>query len=257
MARAWDEAGRDVTDLVAQRDGRYLATFARGAYQGIAAGSFRRVRARRATIPRATARSWLVANGWIYPTDSSINVAIGQGAASQPRGLSLEAQDRAGPLGRRGAGPGIPGRQEQDDADRSRQRRARRRRARAAAPAAHQPRDLLGLRWPSPTSAERPTLQHDAAAAGERAELRYRGFSKTRLRRRGDAPETPHLRPAGERRRQRWRDLVGYYTRFGDVRELLDGVDDRYVIMNAGDELRLSFPAPPAAARRAGRAISC
>ena len=50
-------------------------------------------------------------------------------------------------------------------------------------------------------------------------------------------------------RRQRWRDLVGYYTRFGDVRELLAGVDDRYVIMNAGDELRLrvSGPPPPAA----------
>ena len=55
----------------------------------------------------------------------------------------------------------------------------------------------------------------------------------------------------------RWRDLVGYYTRFGDVRELLRGVDDRYVIMNAGDELRLAFPAPAGAAARAGRAISC
>ena len=48
---------------------------------------------------------------------------------------------------------------------------------------------------------------------------------------------------------QRWRDLAGYYTRYGDVRELLSAVDDRYVIMNAGDELRLSFPAaePPKA----------
>jgi hypothetical protein len=46
-----------------------------------------------------------------------------------------------------------------------------------------------------------------------------------------------------------WRDLEGYYTRFGDVRELLTQVDDRYVIMNAGDELRLTFPeAPPPAA---------
>ena len=43
----------------------------------------------------------------------------------------------------------------------------------------------------------------------------------------------------------RWRDLVGYYTRFGDVRELVERVDDRYVIMNAGDELRLPFPVPP------------
>jgi hypothetical protein len=45
---------------------------------------------------------------------------------------------------------------------------------------------------------------------------------------------------------QRWRDLSGYYTRFGDVRELLTNVDDRYVIMNAGDELRLQFPADAA-----------
>src|SRR5581483_9224925 len=42
----------------------------------------------------------------------------------------------------------------------------------------------------------------------------------------------------------RWRDLTGYYTRFGDVRELVAAVDDRYVIMNAGDELRLAFPTP-------------
>ena len=45
-----------------------------------------------------------------------------------------------------------------------------------------------------------------------------------------------------------WRDLAGFYTRFGDVKELLSAADDRYVIMNAGDELSLRFaaPAPPA-----------
>ena len=41
----------------------------------------------------------------------------------------------------------------------------------------------------------------------------------------------------------RWLDLEGYHTRFGDVRELLTGVDDRYVIMNAGDEMAFRFPA--------------
>ncbi|MGB6743938.1 MAG: hypothetical protein WBE38_09775, partial [Terracidiphilus sp.] len=44
---------------------------------------------------------------------------------------------------------------------------------------------------------------------------------------------------------QIWRDLEGYYTRYGDVRALLAGIDDRYVIMNAGDELALRFDAPP------------
>ncbi|MFC2085899.1 hypothetical protein ACFLRO_01660, partial [Bacteroidota bacterium] len=43
---------------------------------------------------------------------------------------------------------------------------------------------------------------------------------------------------------QMWRDLVGYYTRFGDVTELLAQVDDRYVIMNAGDEMVFTFEAP-------------
>jgi hypothetical protein len=43
-----------------------------------------------------------------------------------------------------------------------------------------------------------------------------------------------------------WRDLEGYYTRYGDVRELLGGIDDRYVIMNAGDEMSLRFQAQSA-----------
>jgi hypothetical protein len=45
---------------------------------------------------------------------------------------------------------------------------------------------------------------------------------------------------------QPWRDLTGYYTRFGDVRELVEKVDDRYVIMNAGDEIAFRFAASPA-----------
>jgi hypothetical protein len=44
---------------------------------------------------------------------------------------------------------------------------------------------------------------------------------------------------------QRWRDLQGYFTRYGDVRELLRKIDDRMVITNAGDELRLKFTAQP------------
>ena len=62
---------------------------------------------------------------------------------------------------------------------------------------------------------------------------------------RGDAPETPvYDRKANVT--QRWRDLVGYHTRFGSVNALLSEVDDRYVIMNAGDEMRLRFPEQPA-----------
>jgi hypothetical protein len=75
------------------------------------------------------------------------------------------------------------------------------------------------------------------------ADLRPRGFSVTEQ---ADAssPELPRYLLAGTT--PRWLDLEGFHTRFGDVRELLTAVDDRYVIMNAGDEIRLGFPeAPP------------
>src|SRR5207302_4216275 len=40
-----------------------------------------------------------------------------------------------------------------------------------------------------------------------------------------------------------WNPTPGLYTRYGDVKELIESVDDRFVIMGAGDELRLSFDA--------------
>jgi len=75
------------------------------------------------------------------------------------------------------------------------------------------------------------------------ADLHYRGYSVIHQAN-SSSPEIPdynHLSGT----RQPWRDLEGYYTRYGDVRELLSRVDDRYVIMNAGDEISLRFPALP------------
>ena len=42
---------------------------------------------------------------------------------------------------------------------------------------------------------------------------------------------------------QKWRDLGGNYTRFGDVQSLLLEADSKYVIMNAGDEVSIEFDA--------------
>jgi hypothetical protein len=40
-----------------------------------------------------------------------------------------------------------------------------------------------------------------------------------------------------------WKSFVGRYTREGDVRTLLDRVDDMFVIARPGDEIALSFDA--------------
>jgi hypothetical protein len=239
LGRAWDEHGRDVTELVAQVDGRYLASFERGPYQGIAGDHFVEFELAEA----GGERTLLLANGWIYPTDSSINVAIGQGGHVQPKGLSLEAQGADGRWVVVHPDLGFPaGKNKTVLIDLAGVSDARRLRLRTNLEIYW---DWLAVASPADVPLRTAALRASGAA------LAYRGFSETTSMR-GEAPETPdYARLANTR--QRWRDLEGYHTRFGDVRELLAAVDDRYVIMNAGDEMRLLFPeqpAPPAGWRR-------
>jgi hypothetical protein len=237
VTAATDEKGRDVSDLVRERDGRHLATFARGRYQGIAEPHYVEIE-----MPDQTP-DVLLAYGWIYPTDSSINVAIGQGSEVRPEGLSLEAQGADGRWVVINADLGFPaGKNKTIVVDLARAAGARRIRLRTN----------LEIYWDKLAVASRaPEAPRTTRLPLSRAELRYRGFSAT-ISPRGEGPETPDYGRV-ESTSPRWRDLAGYHTRFGDVIELLTGVDDRYVIMNAGDEMRLTFPAqapPPPGWRR-------
>jgi Tfp pilus assembly protein PilF len=240
LAGARDDQGRDVSDVVRARDGRYLDGFALGRYQGVGRDHFVEV-----DLPEAAPREgplYLVASGWIHPTDSSINVALAQGAHAPPSGLSLRVEDRG------------------------RWREVRRGLGFPAGKTKTVLLDLAGV-FPAGAGPRRVRLATNleifwdrlAWAAGlpgdgnvtrkldpVEAELRYRGFSVTGQAS-ASSPELPRYVLAGTA--ARWRELEGFYTRFGDVRELLTAVDDRYVIMNAGDELAFRFPAlpPPAA----------
>ena len=236
VAGAWDDAGKDVSDLVGKRDGRYVATFERGTHQGITRDHFVEIELGGQVEAHAALR--LLAYGWIYPTDSSINVALGQSSLPAPRGVAVEAQDGKGRWTVVHPDLGFPAGKLKTMvipverlADGRYPRRLRL-------------RTNLEIYWDRITWAP---LRDDAPLETRRlapavADLRYRGYSHTEYvgPRRLELPryELASLRP-------RWRDLVGYHTRFGDVRELLAKVEDRYVIMNAGDELGLLFTAPP------------
>lgn len=230
VAGARDESGRDVTADVAQRDGRYLDV-GRGEYQGVTRDHWVELPA-----PPAGA-SWLVAYGWIHPTDSSINVAIGQGNRVQPRGLSLEAKQADGTWATVNGELGFPAGKNKT----------------VLVPLAGVDGRALRLRTNLEIFWDQLSWGFDAPAAADVkrlacgvANLRYRGFS--RVAEAGPwAPELPIYREL-EGTLPRWRDLEGFHTRFGDVRELLAQVDDRYVMMNAGDEMALRFPAPAAPA---------
>jgi hypothetical protein len=236
VARAWDHHGKDATELVRAIDGRYLDRCGRGRYQGVTADHW--VEADLGDDAPTEGPVYLIARGWTHPTDSSINVAIEQGKHERPRGLVLEVPDGKGgwKVGRPALGfpagknktmlvrlDGIDGK--------GVSRRCRLRTnmeifwdflgyARGLDP------KLARLQRPEPSSAE----------------LRYRGILEM-TRKDDSSPEVPVY--DNVIRSQLWHDLAGYYTRYGDVRELLARVDDRYVIMNAGDEIALRFPVPP------------
>jgi Tfp pilus assembly protein PilF len=241
IAHATDDNGNDVTDIVSTLDGRALDSFGRGQYQGITRDHYVEV-----DLGQDAPKSgplYLIAQGSIHDTESSLNVAITQGNRWHAQGMSVEVPDGHGGWVTAQSNLGFP---------------AGRKKTvlfnltnifRPGTPRKVRLRTNLEIYWDciewaqGDPGAEVKTQTLDASYA----DLHYRGYS-TIDRPDAGAPEVPNYdQILGTK--QRWRDLIGYYTRYGDVRELLKQVDDRYVIVNSGDEMSLRFaeqPPPPA-----------
>ncbi|HLJ14482.1 MAG TPA: tetratricopeptide repeat protein [Bryobacteraceae bacterium] len=72
-------------------------------------------------------------------------------------------------------------------------------------------------------------------------ELHFRGFSASKIDPERKQPETFFYDQVSST--SFWNPTPGFYTRYGDVSELVRKTDDRLVIMGSGDELRLRFRA--------------
>ncbi len=232
FASVTDHNGIDVAAVVAEIDEQYLDGIERGRFQGVAEDHFVQFELPADAPTDRPLR--LIADGWVHPTDASINVQLGQSSFESPQGLSLEVEDANGEWKAAAENLGFPaGKMKTVLIDLpSGVKRFRL-------------RTNMEIYWDRLTwASDVPDAQNIThALALSSAELRYRGFSVIE-KANASSPEKPvydQIRSTG----QRWRDLEGYYTRFGDVGELLTGVDDRYVLMNAGDELILKFPALP------------
>ncbi len=73
------------------------------------------------------------------------------------------------------------------------------------------------------------------------AEVHFRGFSDSKIDEARKQPEQffySSVSPTSY-----WNPTAGLYTRYGDVKELVEEPDDRFVIMGSGDELKLQFQA--------------
>ena len=237
IKQAIDDNGDDVTSFVSARDGKALDTFGRGQYQGLTRDHY--VEVDLGDDAPTKGPLYLIAHGSIHDTESSLNVAITQGTRWRAKGMSVEVPDGTGgwkvaqenlgfPAGRKKTVlfnltdvfvPGTP------------------RRARI--------RTNLEIYW---DHLEWAVGLPDAPLKMVRlapsvVDLHYRGYSVIHRPDAG-APEIPDYNKLMSSK-QIWRDLEGYYTRHGEVSELVQSIDDRYVIVASGDEMSLRFPEQP------------
>jgi len=229
---ARDERGRDVLTQVRERDGDRVDDLPLSRYQGLTHGHALELDFE--DIPAGEPLR-LVLWGWTFPTDTSINVALSQDASRELSPPRVELLDHDGRWHEIVGFAGFPNGKEKAVVV-----------------------ELTGLVPAGEVTLRLPTTMQiywDAAAlaVGEAAlqpivtelepkaaDLHYRGYS--RLYR--DSPTGPHLfEYAQVSVAPRFRDLVGRYTRWGPVEELLRSADNRYAVMNAGDEMTIVYDA--------------
>ncbi|WP_310790068.1 FG-GAP-like repeat-containing protein [Candidatus Palauibacter polyketidifaciens] len=245
---AMDESGRDHRDALAERDFDYVSAFRPGRFQGIAEPHELILD----LGPEAASGDvTLFLTGWIFPTDASINVALGQSDALAPHFPELDVMGPGGEWQ-----PAVPG---------------------LSFPSGKDKTVVADLRGLFPTDDRRVRIRtnlmvywdeaffttgpaHPAAdehrvtsLAPRNADIHYRGFA--REFRKGGRYGPHWFDYDSVTVEPRWHDLFGLYTRFGDVTDLVTEGDDRYVIQNAGDEITLrfdaeAFPALPEGWRR-------
>ncbi len=233
---ATDENGRDHREALAERDFDYVTSFRPGRFQGIAEPHELILD----LGPEAASGDvTLFLTGWIFPTDASINVAMGQSDALAPHFPELDVMGPGGEWQ-----PAIPG---------------------LSFPSGKDKTVVADLRGLFPTDDRRVRIRtnlmvywdeaffttgpaHPAAdehrvtsLAPMNADIHYRGFA--REFRKGGRYGPHWFDYDSVTVEPRWHDLFGLYTRFGDVTDLVAEGDDRYVIQNAGDEITLRFDA--------------
>lgn len=232
--RASDSQRENVLAEIIMKDQVYAQPFERLICQGLSNPHF--VELDFGDVPREKF-SHLVLTGWMYPTDTSLNIGIDQNTKrNSPEPPSLWVVDEAGNWICKHPFMGFPGGKpksividltgvfETDD-----------RRIRIAG--------SQQIYWDEAFLADLSEIAEDKQERLEleSAVLHFRGFSQF-LPREPDQPhwyDYQHLETTAN-----WPPLDGPFTTYGDVRERLTGDDDRMVVMTSGDEIILRFKIP-------------
>ena len=233
--------GEDVSDALKAFDYRYAVEHAPGAYQGVVEPHA--IVLDLGNVPNDTPLT-LFLSGWIFPTDTSINVALFQNPRINPRFPSVAVKDKTGEWRTVIDRVGLPaGKNKTITVDLTGKFLSDDRRVRIETD--------MQIYWDTTffTVGTQAVPMEVTTLNPDSADLHYRGFSEMYR----PNPHAPHLFDYQKvTKSAQWRDLAGYYTRYGDVAPLLQEVDDMYVILNAGDEITVEFEASRLPTLKAG-----
>ena len=230
--RATDHHGHDVRERLVKRDRRYPDDFKRD--------SSGRAERHSLTLdfPSLKGRDDVVLflHGWVDWADASVLVASGQSKHSAVQLPSLQVRDAQGDWVTVVADMGLPaGRPRTIAVDLRGKFLSDSREVRILTNMClYWDQVFAAVDTRSPEATLSPILPQEA-------ELRFRGFSDLKLHPQRKQPERYDY--ARVHLTSMWNPTLGMYTRYGEVRELLEAIDDRFVILGAGDELALRFPA--------------
>ena len=227
-----DENGRELLPFVLTDDNEYIHHFTLGRYQGIT-----EIKDIIIDLGRKanTDSLFLFLTGWIFPTDASINVAISQAEQYKPVPPSLQVINAKGEWQTVINSIGFPmGKNKTVIVDLTGKFLTNDRRIKIST--------NMQIYWNhiffSPCDPTAQVVMSDIKLLN--AGLQFRGYSAGFRK----GIYGPHwFDYYNVSKGQKWRDLTGYYTRYGDVLPLLLKGDDKYIIANAGDEVSLEFDA--------------
>jgi len=228
---ATDSNGNDVLPYITSKDDKYLSDFGPDKYQGVTEMHDLILDPGKSVD---SSKLMLFLNGWIFPTDASINVALSQSEAIKVVRPYLQVINKKGVWETVIDNLGFPmGKDKTVIADLSGKFLSADHRIRI--------RTNMEIYWDYVFFSE--AITDNQAVTTEMtpfsADLHYRGFSYS-FRKGGRYG--PHWFDYSKvDKNKKWRDLEGNYTRYGDVLPLLTESDNKYIISNAGDETSVSF----------------
>ena len=229
---AEDHRGNDVLDIIKNDDKNYLSNFLMDKYQGVS--ELHDLILGFENLERKDSL-FLFLHGWLFPTDASINVNISQSQELESVFPFIEVVGEDGSWVVAEKNIGFPkGKNKMMVINMTNKFLSDDYRIRL--------RTTMQIYWDHifMTSSASGNLFKSYKLHPVVADLVYRGFSEIDRVNFG-SPHIPDYYSVSKG--QKWRDLTGNYTRHGDVLPLLLDSDNKYVIMNAGDEIKLKFDA--------------